>query len=116
MLGGGMRQAGVLAAAGILALTEQVQHLDEDHQNATRLALKLQELSVTGVDPDTVQTNMVFVNVPAGSLKSVIGTMAAEGILVSGSRDTLRLVTHFDFKRDHIDAVAGALSRTLQDL
>jgi threonine aldolase len=114
MLGGGMRQAGVLAAAGILALSEQVQPLEEDHDNALRLAQVLNGMPGLDVDPDAVQTNMVFIPVKAGSLRSLAQTLAAEGVLVSGSRDTMRLVTHFDFNQDQIDSVATAFSRALQ--
>ena len=114
MLGGGMRQVGVLAAAGILALTEQVQHLGEDHDNALQLAQALNGMPGLDTDPDAVQTNMIFLGVKAGSLQSLAKTMAENGVLVSGSRDTLRLVTHFDFKREQIDFVATAFSRALR--
>ncbi len=114
MLGGGMRQAGVLAAAGILALTEQVPHLEGDHNNALKLAKVLEGMPGLDIDPDAVQTNMVFIRVKPGSLQSLTQALAAIGVLVSGSRDTLRLVTHFDFKQDQIDFVATSFSRALQ--
>ncbi len=60
MLGGGMRQAGILAAAGHLALTEQVTQLKTDHDNAQYLAHKLADLNGFSVNPDLVQTNMGF--------------------------------------------------------
>jgi threonine aldolase len=114
MLGGGMRQAGVLAAAGILAMTEQVRHLKQDHDNALRLAKMLADLPGLEIDPGAVQTNMIFARVGNQSRQAVTDTLAAEGILVDGRRDTLRLVTHFDFKSPQIPQVAEAFSRVFR--
>ncbi len=113
MLGGGMRQAGVLAAAGILSLTEQVQHLKEDHDNAERLARAIVDIPGLEVDLDAVQTNMVFARVVKGTQPALVRKMADEGVLVSGGGDDLRLVTHFDFKQGQIDWVAAAFARAL---
>lgn len=113
MLGGGMRQAGVLAAAGILSLTEQVQHLKEDHDNAERLARAIVDIPGLEVDLDAVQTNMVFARVIEGTQPALVRKMADDGVLVSGDGDDLRLVTHFDFKQDQIDWVAAAFVRAL---
>jgi len=79
-----------------------------------RLAQVLNGMPGLDVDPDAVQTNMVFIPVKAGSLRNLSQTLAAEGVLVSGSRDTMRLVTHFDFNQNQIDPVATAFSRALQ--
>ena len=114
MLGGGMRQAGVLAAAGILAITEQVQHLREDHENAQRLAQALGGLPGLAIDRNAVQTNIIFAQVKKGSLPGLVQKIADEKVLVSGSHDTLRLVTHFDFKQEQVERVATAFSRALQ--
>jgi threonine aldolase len=113
MLGGGMRQAGVLAAAGILAITEQVQHLHQDHENAQALAHALRDLPDLDVDVAAVQTNMVFARLKNGSRRELMQKMEEEGVRVSGSRDTLRLVTHSDFHEEQIDRVAAAFSRVL---
>ena len=113
-LGGGMRQAGVLAAAGILAITEQVQHLEKDHESARQLAHALSDFPDLGLDPDSVQTNMIFVRVKKSSRQSLTQKLAEEGVLVSGSRDNLRLVTHFDFKPEQVERVTTAFSRALQ--
>ena len=114
MLGGGMRQAGVLAAAGILAITEQVQYLRKDHDNARRLAQALRELPGLAIDDDAVHTNMIFARVEKGSGADLVRKMAGEGVLLSGSRNTLRLVTHFDFHEKHIEPVAAAFSRAIE--
>jgi len=114
MLGGGMRQAGVLAAAGILAMTKHVQYLQNDHENAQRLAQALGDLPGLAIDPEAVQTNMIFARVKDCSRQELTQKMADQGVLVSGSRDSLRLVTHYDFKPEQIERVAAAFSHALQ--
>lgn len=113
MLGGGMRQSGVLAAAGILALTEQVEHLSQDHENARRLAMGLTEVQGIEVDLNDVQTNMVFARVANGSVDTLIHELKKNGILISGRTDTIRLVTHFDFKLPNIDKVTNAFAKAI---
>ena len=113
MLGGGMRQAGVLAAAGILAITEQVQHLQKDHENAKLLAKALVGLPGLEIGQNAVQTNMVVAGVKKGSQPSLIQKMADEGVLLHGFGDAIRFVTHFDFKPEQIEPVAAAFSRVL---
>lgn len=107
VLGGGMRQAGILAAAGIVALTGHLERLAEDHDNAHRLAIGLAEIEGVAVDPASVQTNMVF----AGVARSAAGPLAAflkeRGILVFG-QEHLRLVTHMDITADDVDTVVVA--------
>ena len=115
MLGGGMRQAGVLAAAGILAITEQVPHLAQDHENAALLAERLNEIEELEIDPGTVQTNMVFAETPPGMLPALIKRMRDQGILGHGFGDTLRLVTHHDFKQESIDFVINAIKEAVHE-
>jgi threonine aldolase len=114
MLGGGMRQVGVLAAAGILSLKEQIQYLHRDHENARLLANALAKQPGLEIDQDAVQTNMVFARVTSSSRQKLVRRMADEGVLISGSRDYLRLVTHFDFKQEYIDPVLAAFSRAFR--
>ncbi|ACI16795.2 threonine aldolase [Coprothermobacter proteolyticus DSM 5265] len=102
MLGGGMRQAGILAAAGIIALTKMVDRLQEDHDNAKLLAVKLQELGY-GVNPEEVETNMVVVDVtPTGKdVHTVEKELKTRGVLANAnSPKTLRLVTHYGVTSD----------------
>ncbi len=107
LLGGGMRQAGVLAAAGILALTTNVERLAEDHDNARRLALGLAEIKGVTVDLATVQTNMVFAGVAAAAAGPLAEFLKQRGILVFG-HEKLRLVTHLDVTTENIDTVVAA--------
>lgn len=105
MVGGGMRQAGVLAAAGLYALQHQVQRLAEDHAKAARLGDALSEL---GYSVEPVQTNMVYVQLGerAGQIKAF---MAERGIAVSAA-PRLRLVTHLDVGSADIERVIEAFA------
>lgn len=99
MLGGGMRQAGVLAAAGIVALEEMVDRLAEDHALAHSIASGLQGISNLTVDQNKVQTNIVLIEVSAGwgSARQLVGELRQEGILATEfGAQTMRLVTHKD--------------------
>ncbi|MGI2078817.1 low-specificity L-threonine aldolase [Shewanella putrefaciens] len=105
MLGGGMRQAGILAAAGKLALTEQVERLAEDHESATYFAQKLTEFAEFEIDLTTVQTNMVFATLAPHIDAMLLAKRCQEaGILISPGR-TIRFVTHKDVTRQDIDKV-----------
>jgi len=105
-LGGGMRQVGVLAAAGLHALEHHVERLAEDHENARLLA------DACGLDPASVDTNIVVVDVP--DAPAVVAAAREHDVLVSavGPR-ALRLVTHLDVTRPDAEAAAGVLSKLL---
>ena len=113
MLGGGMRQAGILAAGGIHALNYHVERLAEDHVNARKLADGLAAINGIQVDPAAVQTNMVFVDVgeDAASLQQFLGE---RGIVVAGKR-MLRLVTHLDISADDINDVVDVFRSYYRD-
>lgn len=93
MLGGGMRQAGILAAAGLYALEHNVARLVDDHENASLLRRGLQDIAALEVEP--VQTNMVFVRVPAARCAALKAHLAEHGVIAGVSPRT-RLVTHLD--------------------
>ncbi len=105
-LGGGMRQVGVLAAAGLYALDHHVDRLADDHAHARLLA------EACGVDTATVATNMVLVH--DVDVAAFVAACAAEGIAVSavGPR-TVRLVTHLDVTRDQVELARPVLARAL---
>ncbi len=103
-LGGGMRQVGVLAAAGLHALEHHYDRLGEDHAHAAVLA------EACGVDPAGVDTNIVVVSVPDSS--AVVAAARQEGVLLSAlGPTTIRLVTHLDVSRAMVDRAAVLLSR-----
>ena len=107
MAGGGMRQAGVLAAAGIHALENNVERLAEDHRNAGELAAGLSGIDGLDVDMDAVQTNMVFVTMNPERQARLLDYLKERGIL-AGGYGQLRLVTHHDFDAADIPAVIAA--------
>lgn len=102
VLGGGMRQAGVLAAAGLHALDHHVSRLAEDHANAARLAAGLADISALQVSEP--HTNMVFVVPPADRAKHLVDGLMEQGIRISHS-PTLRLVTHLDVNAEDVERV-----------
>jgi threonine aldolase len=103
MLGGAMRQAGIIAAAGIYALENHVARLRADHDNAARLAGGLRELSL----PAEHHTNMVFVRIPPDRLAALVEHLRSHGVTVlPGPR--MRLVTHLDVNAEGIDRALRA--------
>jgi threonine aldolase len=114
MLGGGMRQAGVLAAAAKLALTEQVERLSEDHANAAYLARQLSEMDELVVDLSQVQTNMLFARcLPGVDYLALCERLKEQGILISPG-PVLRLVTHKDVSRSDMDTVVLAIKEAIK--
>ena len=102
MLGGGMRQAGVLAAAGLVALEESPKRLHIDHENAKFLALGLAETPGIKINPDKIVSNILFLEFSDGGLTSfeISKRLAARGILANGvTPQTMRMVTHCDVDR-----------------
>ncbi len=109
MLGGGMRQAGVLAAAGIVALEDGPRRLQVDHDNAQVLARKLSDIPGIALDPAKVQTNIVIFSVKPSGLSSAdfLSRCSARGLLaVPVDADRVRMVTHLDVDRSDMDKAA----------
>ena len=103
-LGGGMRQAGIIAAAGLYALEHHVRRLAEDHENAEWLAGGLRTV---GLKVEQPQTNIVFADIPPSRVSSLSAHLKERGILASIAPHT-RLVTHLDTPRDRIDTALQA--------
>lgn len=114
MLGGGMRQAGIVAAAGIYALRHNRQRLVEDHENAALLAQGLGEISEIAVDFHEAQTNMVYVTLPPESAARLPAFLQQRNILVSGG-EKVRLVTHLDVAGEDIPRVVEAFKDFFSD-
>ena len=109
MLGGGMRQAGVLAAAGLVALEDGPKRLQVDHDNAQVLARELARNPGIALDPAKVQTNIVIFSVKPSGLSSAdfLAQIAARGVLaVPVDADRVRMVTHLDVNRADIEKAA----------
>jgi threonine aldolase len=113
VLGGGMRQAGILAAAGKIALTENVTRLADDHANARYLAQELTKVDGFSVNLEHVQTNMLFAKVDSSiNQQQLVDCLKEQGILFSAG-NPMRLVTHLDISRADIDTFIKALRLTL---
>jgi threonine aldolase len=111
-LGGAMRQAGIIAAAGIYALEHNVERLAEDHANAKRLAEGLAMVRGVHIDPATVETNIVFFEVEDAA--AVAARLEPEGVSVGVYAESLlRAVTHLDITRDDIDRAVAIVARTM---
>ena len=115
MLGGGMRQAGVLAAAGLIALEESPKGLPEDHANAKRLAEGLAELPGVQIDPERVVTNIVIFDVSetGQTADAICAQLRERGVLASGFGSSIRAVTHYDVARDGIETALRELRSVL---
>lgn len=115
MLGGGMRQAGVLAAAALYALEHHRDRLRDDHEHARLLA---RELAREGfpVEPADVETNIVIVRLPGGGAERVVERAAAASVLLNALDErTLRLVTHLDVDREAVLTASRVLGTALRD-
>ncbi len=117
MLGGGMRQAGVLAAAGLIALEDSPKLLVEDHANAKRLAEGLSELRGVKVDPERAQTNIVIFDIAETGLTTAqfSAEMKSRGVLANGvNAREMRMVTHYDVNREQIEHTIRAAQEILR--
>ena len=112
MVGGCMRQAGMLAQAGLFALEQHVARLADDHRRAKRLAEGLAALPGIELDLSLVQSNMVFLRLAKGEPAQLLAFMKERGILFSGYGE-LRLVTHLQINDDDIEEVIDAFTEYL---
>ena len=116
-LGGGMRQAGILAAAGLVALGQMAARLHQDHANARLLAEALHHMEGVTIDLDTVETNIVIFRVTGKlSATDLLARLKARGILASAiGPEAIRLVTHYDVDRAACITAAEALTEEIGD-
>jgi threonine aldolase len=113
--GGGMRQAGILAAAGIIALEESPKRLHVDHENARKLAEGVANLRGVSIDAEKVQTNIVIFDVAETGKSSaeICDRLKADGILASPFGSAIRMVTHCDVSREDIEETLSCLQKTI---
>lgn len=117
MYGGAMRQAGILAAAGIYALEHHVGRLKDDHDNAKRLARKLQQISAITINPQHVDSNIVIFDVVGHKLTppAIVAALKQDGVLINAIGGTsFRAVTHLDVSTKQIDAAVETFARVLR--
>ncbi|WP_439629781.1 low-specificity L-threonine aldolase [Gemmata sp.] len=112
LFGGGMRQAGFLAAACLYALDHHIDRLAEDHANAQILAAAVRDVPDLTLTPDTVETNLVWFEVGGklGTARAVADRLKAAGVLVAAlGEKVVRMVTHLDVTRDQCETAAAAV-------
>jgi threonine aldolase len=115
-LGGGMRQVGVLAAAGIVALTDQVERLDLDHRMARQLAHRVAGMDGLRIDPGRVQTNIIIFEVTASGMTAPVlaERWKESGVLcLVADEHHLRAVTHYEVTPVQVDEAADRLAAIL---
>jgi len=116
MYGGAMRQSGILAAAGLYALEHHVSRLADDHAHAKRLAARLAQIPAITINPDAVETNILFFDVrsPRLSAQAFVTALRQEGVLLNAvSTRTCRAVTHLDVSAEAIEQAGDAIARVL---
>ncbi len=111
-MGGGMRQVGILAAAGLVALATMIDRLAEDHAHAQRLARRISESPEFEIDPAQVETNIVIFRTLSTTAASLVERLKSEGVLcLSIANDRVRMVTHCDLTREQVDAAGDTILR-----
>jgi threonine aldolase len=117
VVGGGMRQAGVLAAAGIVALTEMVERLADDHANARKLAEGLAQMPGLSIDPSGIKTNIVYFGVTRADMtaEQLVARLDAQGArMLPVGPGRIRAVTHYHISAEDIDYTLGVFSKILE--
>jgi threonine aldolase len=118
IIGGAMRQAGIIAAGGLYALNNNIERLADDHRNAQRLAAGLRRIPGVAIDRDDVQMNMFFIRLdtPGMTAKSLSASLKEQDILCGAAKDgspVMRLVTHYGIEQADIDRVIDAFAAAL---
>ena len=112
MFGGGMRQAGVIASAGIYALENNIERLSKDHKRARRLAEALNEMPAFSIDLDTVQSNIVFIGTGKGNTKEIIAGLSKKGVEILEIDDsTIRAVFHLHITDEDLERAIDAFEQ-----
>ena len=119
LLGGGMRQAGIIAAPGIVALEKMVERLEEDHRNARLLAEGIAKVDGLKVDLDRVQTNMVLFDISGLGVadERFLSSLKGRGVLAAAiAKHRIRFVAHRGIEREHVEKALNAIRSVVEDL
>jgi threonine aldolase len=119
VLGGGMRQAGIIAAAGIVALEKMIDRLEEDHRNARRLAEGIAKIKGVKADLESVQTNMVRFDMSALGVSDqlFVQKLRESGVLVSVmGKNSIRMVTHRGIEKVHVEKAINVIDSIVKEL
>ena len=114
-VGGGMRQVGILAAAGVVALEKMIERLAEDHENARLLADGLATIGGISIDPTRVLTNIVIFVLEEGETRDFLNALSGEGVLALPlSPDRVRMVTHYGIERGDVEQAVEVIRRVMR--
>jgi threonine aldolase len=117
VVGGGMRQAGILAAAGVIALEQMVERLAEDHENACRFSAGISGLPGIDLDPDTVATNIVIFGVASGRISApqLAQALKERGVLMGAiGPSQIRAVTHYGIEATDVQTAVAAIQEIME--
>jgi len=115
IMGGAMRQAGIIAAAGIMAIEKMIDRLGEDHENARYLAKKLEEIKGIEIMRDRLDINMVFFKLGQGRPEAIVGELYRERIKINPPEgDEWRLVTNLDVSRSDLDTFIASFTKAVK--
>jgi len=115
IMGGAMRQAGIIAAAGIMAIEKMIDRLGEDHENARYLAKKLEEIKGVEIMRDRLDINMVFFKLGSGRPEAIVNELYREGIKINPPEgDEWRLVTNLDVSRSDLDTFIARFAKAVK--
>jgi threonine aldolase len=119
IFGGGMRQAGILAAAGLYALEHNMKRLSEDHSNASCLARTLADIPTFAIDLSTVQTNIILIDVTRTGRdpQEILAILAKKGVLLTpGNYNGLRAVTHLDVTTQDVETAGKIITEAISEI
>ena len=116
MLGSGMRQVGIVAAAGLIALDSMVERMQEDHDSARYIATRMAEMKGISVDPEHIQTNIIRFRVPPHTGNQIASRLKEEGVYINGGDSDLRIVTHYGVTNEDYEFAISALDRVMREL
>ena len=111
-----MRQVGVIAAAGVVALDTMIDRMADDHANARKLAGALAEMPGIEIDLASVETNIVRFGVPAHKGMEIQGRLKDEGVLINGGDSDLRFVPHYGIDSEDIDIAINAMDKVMAEV
>ena len=115
MAGGGMRQAGISAAAGLVALDSMVERLADDHASAQRLARGLAGLPGIALDPADVETNICYVELADEGGSALAAALKERSVLANGRHNWVRFVTHHGITSEDVDEALDAIASVVGD-
>jgi len=116
MLGSGMRQVGIVASAGLVALDSMIDRLQEDHDSARHIASRMADMKGISVDPEHIQTNIIRFGVPDHTGDQIAARMKEEGVYINGGDSDLRIVTHYGVSAADYEFAIIALDKVMKEI